>query len=147
MQNRGHKLINLETFVNEKLKVSKKSPIILDTDVYELYSNKEFNAYLRKVDKWLHSFATPVPKNNSNKNELNDNDLYIMVHINKTFRNYMLHIGDKNTEIILRVPNGYHEIRKYDYKDDNTSWSTSDNVFIVPDELKDNVVEIINYKI
>ena len=138
---------NLETFVNEKLKVSKKSPIILDTDIYELSSNKEFNAYLRKVDKWLHSFATPVSKNNSNKNELNDNDLYIMAHINKTFRNYMLHIGDKNTEIILRVPNGYHEIRKYDYKGDNTGWSTSDNVFIVPDELKDNVVEIINYKI
>ena len=70
-----------------------------------------------------------------------------MVHINKTFRNYMLHIGDKNTEIILRVPNSYHEIRKYDYKGDNTGWSTYDNVFIVPDELKDNVVEIINYKI
>ena len=138
---------NLETFVNEKLKVSKKSPIILDTDIYELSSNKEFNAYLRKVDKWLHSFATPVSKNNSNKIELNDNDLYIMVHINKTFRNYMLHIGDKNTEIILRVPNGYHEIRKYDYKGDNTGWSTYDNVFIVHDELKDNVVEIINYKI
>ena len=138
---------NLETFVNEKLKVSKKSPIILDTDIYELSSNKGFNAYLRKVDKWLHSFATPVSKNNSNKNELNDNDLYIMVHINKTFRNYMLHIGDKNTEIILRVPNSYHEIRKYDYKGDNTGWSTYDNVFIVPDELKDNVVEIINYKI
>ena len=113
----------------------------------ETASNKEFNAYLRKVDKWLHSFATPVSKNNSNKNELNDNDLYIMVHINKTFRNYMLHIGDKNTEIILRVPNGYHEIHKYDYKGDNTGWSTYDNVFIVPDELKDNVAEIINYKI
>ena len=41
----------LETYVNEKLKVSKKSPIILDTDIYELFSNKEFNAYLRKVDK------------------------------------------------------------------------------------------------
>ena len=26
----------LETFVNEKLKVSKKSPIILDTDIYEI---------------------------------------------------------------------------------------------------------------
>lgn len=72
----------LETYVNEKLKVSKKSPIILDTDIYELSSNKEFNAYLRKVDKWLHSFATPVTKNNSNENELNDNDLYITVHVN-----------------------------------------------------------------
>ena len=26
----------LETYVTEKLKVSKKSPIILDTDIYEL---------------------------------------------------------------------------------------------------------------
>ena len=138
---------NLETFVNEKLKVSKKSPIILDTDIYELSSNKEFNAYLRKVDKWLHSFATPVPKNNSNKNELNDNDLYIMVHVNKTYRNYMLHIGRKNIEIILCIPKGYHEIRKYDYEGDNTGWSAYDNVFIVPDELKDNVMEIINHKI
>ena len=47
-------MIKLETYVNEKLKVSKKSPIILDTDIYELSSNDEFNAYLRKVNKWLH---------------------------------------------------------------------------------------------
>ena len=147
MQNRSHKLINLETYVNEKLKVSKKSPIILDTDIYELSSNKEFNAYLRKVDRWLHSFATKVPKNNSNENELNDDDLYIMVHINKTYKNYMLHIGYKNREIILCIPKGYHEIRKYNYEGDNTGWSTSDNVFIVPDELKDDVIEIINYTI
>ena len=59
----------------------------------------------------------------------------------------MLHIGRKNTEIILCIPNGYHEIRKYDYEGDHTGWSNYDNVSIVHDELKDNVMEIINYKI
>lgn len=137
----------LETFVNEKLKISKESSIILDTGIYELSSNDEFNIYLQKVNNWFHSFATPVPKNKTNKNILNSDDLYIMVHVNKTYRNYMLHIRHKNTEIILCIPKGYHEIRKYDYEGDNTGWSTSDNVFIVPDELKDNVMEIINYEI
>lgn len=33
----------LETFVNEKLKISKESSIILDTGIYELSSNDEFN--------------------------------------------------------------------------------------------------------
>ena len=70
-----------------------------------------------------------------------------MVHVNKTYRNYTLHIGRKNTEIILCIPKGYHEIRKYDYEGDNTGWSNYDNVFNVPDELKDNVMEIINHKI
>ena len=70
-----------------------------------------------------------------------------MVHVNKTYRNYTLHIGCKNIEIILCIPKGYHEIRKYDYEGDNTGWSAYDNVFIVPDELKDNVMEIINHKI
>lgn len=41
----------LEEFVIEKLKVSKESPTILDTDIYELSSNDEFNSYLRKVDE------------------------------------------------------------------------------------------------
>ena len=59
----------------------------------------------------------------------------------------MLHIGRKNTEIILCILKGYHEIHKYDYEGDNTGWSNYDNVFIVPDELKDNVMEIINHKI
>ena len=76
----------LEEFVIEKLKVSKENTISLDTGIYELSSNDEFNAYLRKVDKWLHSFATPVPKNKSNKNILNNGDLYIS--IDTKFKNY-----------------------------------------------------------
>ena len=43
----------LETYVNEKLKVSKKSPIILDTDIYKISSRDEFNTYLRKANEWL----------------------------------------------------------------------------------------------
>jgi hypothetical protein len=81
----------LEEFVTEKLKVSKESPIILDTDIYELHSNDEFNSYLRKVDEWLHSYATKVSKNKSNKNILNTNDLYIF--IDTKYQNYVLSIG------------------------------------------------------
>lgn len=135
----------LETYVNEKLKVSKKSPIILDTDIYELSSNKEFNAYLRKVDKWLHSFATPVPKNKSNKNILNNDDLYIS--IDTKFKNYMLSIGYKNHETVLFIPRGDEEVLKTDAKGNDTGWRVYDAVFIVPNELKDNVMEIINHKI
>ena len=59
----------------------------------------------------------------------------------------MLSVGYKNTEIILCVPKGYHEIRKYDYKGNNTGWRVYDTVFIVPEEIKDDVMEIINYEI
>ena len=38
----------LETYVNEKLKVSKKSPIILDTDIYELKDHDVIEARLSK---------------------------------------------------------------------------------------------------
>ena len=38
----------LEEFVIEKLKVSKENTISLDTDIYKLSSNDEFNAYLKK---------------------------------------------------------------------------------------------------
>ena len=60
----------LKEFVTEKLKVSKENSTILDTDIYELSSNAEFNSYLRKVDEWLQSYATKVPKDKSNKNKL-----------------------------------------------------------------------------
>ena len=136
---------NLETFVNEKLKVSKKSPIILDTDIYELSSNDEFNAYLRKANEWLQSFATKVSKNKSNKNILNNDDLYIS--IDTKFKNYMLSIGYKNNETVLFIPSGSEEVMKTDAKGNDVGWRVYDTVFIVPDELKDNVVEIINYKI
>ena len=135
----------LETYVTEKLKVSKKSPIILDTDIYELSSNKEFNAYLRKANEWLQSFATKVPKNKSNKNILNNDDLYIS--IDTKFKNYMLSIGYKNNETVLFIPSGGEEVMKTDAKGNDVGWRVYDTVFIVPDELKDNVMEIINHKI
>ena len=135
----------LETYVNEKLKVSKKSPIILDTDIYELSSNKEFNTYLRKANEWLQSFATKVPKNKSNKNILNNDDLYIS--IDTKFKNYMLSIGYKNHETVLFIPAGGEEVMKTDAKGNDVGWRVYDTVFIVPNELKDNVMEIINYKI
>ena len=126
-------------------KYLKKSPIILDTDIYELSSNDEFNTYLRKVDKWLPSFATKVPKNKSNKNILNNDDLYIS--IDTKFKNYMLSIGYKNNETVLFIPAGGEEVMKTDAKGNDTGWRVYDTVFIVPDELTDNVTEIINYKI
>ena len=135
----------LETYVNEKLKVSKENAINLDTSIYELSSNDEFNAYLRKVNKWLHSFAAPVPKNKSNKNILNNGDLYIS--IDTKFKNYMLSIGYKNHETVLFIPRGDEEVMKTDAKGNDTGWRVYDTVFIVPNELKDDVIEIINHKI
>ena len=71
---------NLEEFVIEKLKVSKENTISLNTDIYELSSNDEFNTYLRKANEWLQSFATKVPKDKANKPILNSDDLYISIH-------------------------------------------------------------------
>ena len=135
---------NLEEFVIEKLKVSKENTISLDTDIYELSSNDEFNTYLRKANEWLQSFATKVPKNKSNKNILNNDDLYIS--IDTKFRNYMLTIGSKKRATTLFIPAWGDEVMK----DDSTGtpgWRVYDTVFIVPDELKDDVIEIINYKV
>lgn len=135
----------LEEFVTEKLKVSKGSPILLDTDIYELSSNAEFNSYLRKVDEWLQSYATKVPKNKSNKNKLNSNDLYIF--IDTTFHNYVLSIGYKNKETVIFMPAGGNKLVKSDYtSSSNIGWNIYNPLFIVPDELKDNVIEIINTK-
>lgn len=136
----------LEEFVIEKLKVSKESPTILDTDIYELSSNAEFNSYLRKVDEWLHSYATKVPKNKANKNKLNSNDLYIF--IDTTFHNYVLSIGYKNKETVIFMPAGGNKLVKSDYtSSSNIGWNIYDPLFIIPDELKDNVIEIINTKL
>ena len=138
-----YEMKKLETFVNEKLKVSKESSIILDTGIYELSSNKEFNAYIRKVDKYLHAFATPAPKNKTNKNILNSDDLYIAID-NK---HHMLSVGYKNKETVLFMLSTSNEVMKDDYKGNNTGWRVYDAVFIVPNELKDDVMEIINYEI
>lgn len=135
----------LEEFVTEKLKVSKESPTLLDTDIYELSSNAEFNSYLRKVDEWLQSYATKVPKNKANKNKLNSNDLYIF--IDTTFHNYVLSIGYKNKETVIFMPAGGNKLSKSDYtSSSNIGWNIYNPLFIVPDELKDNVIEIINTK-
>ena len=58
----------------------------------------------------------------------------------------MLSIGDKNNEIVLFIPVGDDKVIKDDFKG-NTGWRVYDEVFIVPDELKDDVIEIINYKV
>ncbi len=133
----------LETFVNEKLKISKESSIILDTGIYELSSNDEFNIYLQKVNNWFHSFATPAPKNKTNKNILNSDDLYIAID-NKY---HILSVGYKNKETVLFMLSTSNEVMKDDYKGNNTWWRVYDAVFIVPNELKDDVMKIINYKI
>ena len=39
------------------------------------------------------------------------------------------------------------EVTKIDAKGNGTGWRVYDTVFIVPDELKDDVIEIINYKV
>lgn len=134
----------LNDFIIEKLKISKESPIILDIDIYELSSNDEFNTYLRKADEWLHSYATKVPKNKSNKNILNSNDLYIF--IDTKYNNSTLSIGYKNKETVLFMPAGGDKITKSDYKANYAGWGIYDPLFIVPEELKDNVIEIINTK-
>ena len=134
----------LEEFVIEKLKVSKENAISLDTNIYELSSHDEFNTYLRKANEWLHSFATKVPKDKSNKNVLNNDDLYIS--IDTKFRNCMLSIGSKKHETTLFIPAVGEEVIKHDYTG-TPGWSVYDEVFIVPDELKDDVIEIINYKV
>ena len=137
----------LETYINEKLNVSKENTIILDADIYELSSTDKFNIYLRKAKDWLNSFATIVPKNKSNKNILNNDDLYIS--IDTKFKNYILSVGYKNNETVLYIhDDGYEtKVMKGDYKGNDTGWKVYDTVFIVPDELKDDVIEIINYKI
>ena len=135
----------LEEFVIEKLKVSKENTISLDRSIYELSSNDEFNTYLRKANEWLQSFATKVPKDKSNKPILNSDDLYISIHTK--YKNCMLSIGDKNNEIVLFIPAGGEEVVKKDDLKGNTGWRVYDEVFIVPDELKDDVIEIINYKV
>ena len=132
----------LEEFVIEKLKVSKENTISLDTSIYELSSHNEFNTYLRKANEWLQSFAKKVSKDKSNKPILNSDDLYISIHTK--YQNCMLSIGDKNNEIVLFIPAGGEEVIKDDFKG-NTGWRVYDVVFIVPDELKDDVIEIINY--
>lgn len=134
----------LEEFVIEKLKVSKENTISLDRSIYELSSNDEFNTYLRKANEWLQSFAKKVPKDKSNKPILNSDDLYISIHTK--YQNCMLSIGDKNNEIVLFIPVGDDKVIKDDFKG-NTGWRVYDAVFIVPDELKDDVIEIINYKV
>lgn len=136
----------LNDFIIEKLKISKESPIILDTDIYELSSNDEFNTYLRKVDEWIHSYATKVTKNKANKNKLNSNDLYIF--IDTKYQNYSLSIGYKNKETVLFMPVGGNKLIKSDYtSSNNIGWSIYDPLFIVPEELKDNIIKIINTKI
>ena len=134
----------LEEFVIEKLKVSKENTISLDRSIYELSSNDEFNTYLRKANEWLQSFAKKVLKDKSNKPILNSDDLYISIHTK--YQNCMLSIGDKNNEIVIFIPAGGDEVIKDDYFKGNTGWRVYDTVFIVPDELKDDVIEIINYK-
>ena len=134
----------LEEFVIEKLKVSKENTISLDTDIYELSSNDEFNAYLKKVNNWFYSFAEEVSKDKSNKPILNSDDLYISIHTK--YQNCMLSIGDKYNEIVLFIPSGDDKVIKKDDFKGNTGWRVYDEVFIVPDELKDDVIEIINYK-
>ena len=134
----------LAEFVIEKLKVSKENTISLDTSIYELSSHDEFNAYLRKANEWLQSFAKKVSKDKSNKPILNSDDLYISIHTK--YQNCMLSIGDKNNEIVLFIPTGGEEVIKDDFKG-NTGWRVYATVFIVPDELKDDVIEIINYKV
>ena len=135
----------LEEFVIEKLKVSKENIISLDTSIYELSSHNEFNTYLRKANEWLQSFAKKVSKDKSNKPILNSDDLYISIHTK--YQNCMLSIGDKNNEIVLFIPAGGEEVVKKDDFKGNTGWRVYDEVFIVPDELKDDVIEIINYKV
>ena len=135
----------LEEFVIEKLKVSKENTISLDTDIYKISSRDEFNTYLRKANEWLQSFTTKVPKNKSNKNILNNDDLYIS--IDTKFKNYMLSIGYKNNETVLFIPSGGEEVMKTDAKGNDVGWRVYDTVFIVPNELKDNVMEIINHNI
>ena len=140
-------MIKLETYINEKLNVSKGNTIILDTGIYELSSTDKFNAYLRNAKDWLISFAKIVPKNKSNKNIINSDELYIS--IDTKFKNYILNIGYKNKETVLFIrDDGYEtKVMKDDYKGNDTGWKVYDTVFIVPGELKDDIVEIINYKI
>lgn len=99
--------------------------------------------YLQKVNNWFHSFTTPVPKNKTNKNILNSDDLYIAID-NKY---HILSVGYKNKETVLFMLSTSNEVMKDDYKGNNTGGRGYDTVFIIPDELKDNVMEIINYEI
>ena len=53
MQNRGHKLINLETFVNEKLKVTKSSAVPDLISFLESKTKKEFESKCKQLLEYL----------------------------------------------------------------------------------------------
>ena len=53
MQNRGHKLINLETFVNEKLKVTKSSAVPDLISFLESKTKKEFEPKSKQLLEYL----------------------------------------------------------------------------------------------
>lgn len=135
----------LEEFVTEKLKVSAKTQSILDTDIFELSSTDEFNEYLIKVDEWLQSNATKVPKDKSNKNKLNIYDFYIFV--DNRYKVQSLSVGYKNKETLIFMDANVNKVMKSNYTGGTIGWRNYDPLFIVPDELKDNVIEIINYKV
>lgn len=140
-----YKMKKLEEFVIEKLKVSANPQSILDTDIYELSSIDEFNEYLGKVDEWLQANATKVPKDKSNKNKLNIYDFYI--YIDDGYKVHSLSIGYKNKETLIFMPADVKKVMKSNYTGSIIGWRNYDPLFIVPDELKDDVIEIINYKI
>ena len=59
----------------------------------------------------------------------------------------MLSIGYKNNETVLFIPADGEEVMKTEAKGNDVGWRVYDTVFNVPDELTDNVMEIINHKI
>lgn len=138
-------MIKLEEFVTEKLKVSTKTPTILDTDIFELHSNDEFNTYLKKVEEYLYAHATKVPKDKSNKNKLNIYDFYIF--IDDGYKVHSLSVGYKNKQTLIFMPLGDNKVMKSNYTGSAVGWCNHDPLFIVPNELKDNVIEIMNAKI
>ena len=95
------------------------------------------NGFIRLLQKYQRISQT--------KNILNNDDLYIS--IDTKFNTYALSVGYKNKETALTMFVHSEEVTKIDAKGNGTGWSAYDNVFIVPDELKDNVMEIINHKI
>lgn len=135
----------LNDFIIEKLKVSTKPPTILDTDIYGLSSIDEFNAYLGKVEEWLQSNATKVPKDKSNKNKLNIYDFYI--YIDDGYKVRSLSIGYKNKETLIFMSADDNKVMKSNYTGNAIGWRNYDPLFIVPNELKDTVIEIMNAKI
>lgn len=136
----------LETYVNEKLKVSTKNPLILDTDIFELSSNDEFNTYLKRVEEYLYAHAIKVPKDKSNENKINSTDLYIFV--DNSYNVPSLSLGYKNRETQIFIPTGKNKVAKSDFVHKlYIGWRNYDPLFIVPNELKDDVIEIINAKV